>query len=153
MPSQDWHDILSAFTGADVEFLLVRAHALAAHGLVRGTGDLDLWVHRAPANAQRVYRALVAFGAPRDQFSVEDFNLPQTVIQLGVPPLRIDIVTDISGVEWDEAWEARGRVTMSDLEIPVLSRAHMIANQRATNRPKDQLDLQWLEREPSSRNE
>jgi len=148
MLNQDWHDILSAFTDAKVEFLLVGAHALAAHGLVRGTGDLDLWVHRTAENAERVHRALVAFGAPLDQLSVEDFSRPQMVIQLGVSPLRIDIVTDISGVEWNAAWEDSGRLIMGDLEVPVLSRAHVVANKRATDRPKDQADLRWLEREP-----
>ena len=150
MLSRDFRDILSAFSDAGVEYILVGAHALAAHGLVRGTGDIDLWVRATDANAARVRRALLAFGAPAEQFSAEDFTKPDSVVQLGVPPLRIDVLTTISGVEFSEAWEARITVVLDGIQVPVLSRAHLVANKRAAERPKDQLDLRWLEegREP-----
>ena len=145
MLSRDFRDILSEFSVAGVEYLLVGAHALAAHGLVRGTSDIDLWVRPTPDNAARVHRALLAFGAPAEQFSVEDFTKPDSVVQLGVPPLRIDILTTLSGVEFSEAWSARLTVVLDGIHVPVMSRAHLVANKRAAKRPKDQLDLRWLE--------
>lgn len=143
--SSPFRDILSEFTDAKVEYLLVGAYALAAHGLIRGTGDIDLWIHATPENAKRVEQAMLRFGAPRELFDVDDFSKPQMVVQLGVPPYRIDILTDLTGVDWASAWEDRLISTFEGVEVPVLSRAHVIANKRATNRPKDQLDLAWLE--------
>jgi hypothetical protein len=145
MLSRDFRDILSAFSDAGVEYLLVGAYALAAHGLVRGTGDIDLWVRPTSENAARVHRALLAFGAPAGQISVEDFTKPDSVVQLGVPPIRIDILTAISGVEFPGAWEARTVVVLDGVEVPVLSRTYLVANKRAADRPKDRLDLRWLE--------
>lgn len=147
MLSRDFRDMLSAFSDAGVEYLLVGAHALAAHGLVRGTGDIDLWVRPTADNAARVHRALLAFGAPAEQFSVEDFTAPDSVVQLGVQPLRIDILTTISGVEFSEAWRDRITVVLDGIQVPVLSRTHLVANKRAAKRPKDQLDLRWLEKD------
>lgn len=148
--SSPFRDILSEFTDARVEYLLVGAYALAAHGLIRGTGDIDLWIHATPENAKRVEQAMLRFGAPRELFNVDDFAQPSMVVQVGVPPYRIDILTDLTGVEWEQAWEDRFVSTFEGVEVPVLSRAHVIANKRATNRPKDQLDLAWLEQGPSS---
>ncbi len=148
--SSPFRDILSEFTDARVEYLLVGAYALAAHGLIRGTGDIDLWIHATPENAKRVEQAMLRFGAPRELFNVDDFAQPSMVVQVGVPPYRIDILTDLTGVEWEQAWEDRFVSTFEGVEVPVLSRAHVIANKRATNRPKDQLDLAWLEQWPSS---
>ena len=143
--NQDFHDILSAFSDAEVEYLLVGAYALSAHGLVRATGDIDLWVRPTEQNAQKTYNALTAFGAPAGEFSVADFHTPDQVIQIGVAPVRIDILTSISGVEFDDAWGGRDTVRLDDLEIPVLSRAHLIQNKRASARPQDLVDLAWLE--------
>ena len=145
MLSRDFRDILSAFSDAGVEYLLVGAYALSAHGLLRATGDIDLWVRPTAENAGRVHRALMAFGVPAEQVSAEDFTRPGSVVQLGVPPLRIDILTSISGVEFPEAWEARTAVELDGVNVPVLSRAHLVVNKRAADRPKDRLDLRWLE--------
>ena len=142
MLNQDFQDILSAFSDAGVEYLLVGAYALSAHGLVRSTGDIDLWVHSTPDNASRVYSALVAFGAPTDKFSIDDFTEPNAVVQLGVPPIRIDILTSVSGVEFDDAWQAKSIVELGGVGVPVMSRAHLIANKKASGRPKDLID--WL---------
>jgi hypothetical protein len=149
MLNRDFRDILSAFSDAGVEYLLVGAYALAAHGLVRATGDIDLWVRPTAENAARVHRALLAFGAPAEQVSAEDFTRPDAVVQLGVPPLRVDILTAISGVEFTLAWEGRETIHLEGLALPVLSRALMIANKRASDRPKDKLDLEWLEEGPA----
>lgn len=147
MLNRDFQEILSALSDAKVEYLLVGAYALAAHGLVRGTGDIDLWVRPTSENALRIHGALVTFGAPADQFSVEDFTRLDSVVQLGIPPLRIDILTTISGVDFLDAWSSRMTVEMDGIKVPVLSRSHLIANKRATGREKDRLDLRWLEDE------
>src|SRR5216117_2010997 len=137
MLSRDFRDILSAFSDAGVEYLLVGAFALSPHRLVRATGDMDLWVRPTAENAERVHRALLAFGAPAGQVSAGDFTKPDSIVQLGVPPLRIDILTAISGVEFSEAWEVRTTVLLDRMDVPVLSRAHLIANKRSADRPKD----------------
>ena len=151
MLNRDFRDILSAFSDGGVEYLLVGAYALAAHGLVRGTADIDRWIRATAENAALVRRALLAFGAPVEQFSVEDFTRPDSVVQLGVPPLRVVILTAIAGVEFADAWEDRTTVELDGLHVPVLSRAHLVANKRAADRPKDRLDLRWLEQGPAQR--
>ena len=107
MLNQDFRDILSALSDAEADYLLVGAYALAAHGLVRATEDLDLWIRATPENAVRVMKALLEFGAPSDRFQREDLSSPDTVIQLGVAPVRIDLLTSISGVDFKSAWERR----------------------------------------------
>lgn len=142
----DFSDILSAFDAEGVEYLVVGAYALAAHGLPRATGDIDLWVRASPANAERVYRALLSFGAPAEQFSRSDFEAPDTILQLGVPPARIDVLTSIDGVEFDTAWAGRMVVEIDGLEIAVLGRRELLENKRAVGRPRDLADIAWLER-------
>ncbi|HET9225586.1 MAG TPA: hypothetical protein VFR31_02900, partial [Thermoanaerobaculia bacterium] len=103
-------------------FLVVGAHALAVHGVVRTTGDLDIWVRPDPENAQRVWRALAGFGAPMEAMglTIQDLSQPGTVYQIGLPPKRIDILTEISGVEFDEAWGSRTVQEADGLTIPFL---------------------------------
>jgi hypothetical protein len=140
-----FHELLSAFSDAGVEFLLVGAYALAVHGRVRATNDLDIWVRVSPENARRIHAALLAFGAPADRVSREDFLRRDTVVQIGVEPVRVDILTSISGVDFDAAWRSRMSVTIAGVSIPVLDRQHLIENKRASGRDKDRLDLEWLE--------
>jgi len=136
---------LSAFADCEVEYLLVGAHALAVHGVVRATADLDVWVRPSPGNAARVRRALLAFGAPADRFDEADLVQPDSVLQFGVAPVRIDVLTGVSGVAFDEAWPDRVVVQIEGLAVPVLGRAHLLANKRATGRPRDRLDVEQLE--------
>jgi hypothetical protein len=98
---------LRAFAAADVRFLVVGAYALAHHGRPRATGDLDVWVDATPANAKRVMRGLAAFGAPLADATERDFCSPGVVFQIGVPPGRIDILTQLTGITFDEAWPDR----------------------------------------------
>jgi hypothetical protein len=139
--------MLSELSAAGVEFLIVGAHALAAHGIPRATGDLDVWIRPTPANAERTYAALAKFGAPLTDLTVEDLTRERTVFQIGVPPARIDILTSITGVTFEEAWPHRlvARVAQ-DLEAPVLGREDLLRNKRAVGRPKDLADAAWLER-------
>lgn len=148
--NEDFIDVLAAFAEHGVELVVVGAHALAAHGIVRATGDIGLFVRSSPENARRVFSALVAFGAPlaAHGVSVGDFELPDSVYQIGLPPRRIDVLTSISGVSFDEAWGSRVPVQMGGVDVHVLGRKAMIRNKRAAARPKDLVDAASLERDP-----
>lgn len=147
----DYVDMLRALVEAGVEFLLVGAHAMAAHGVPRATVDLDIYVRASAENAPRVIAALRAFGAPLSAHDVmqEDFERSGTVYQLGLPPNRIDLITRISGVEFEEAWASRIVTTIGDLEIPVIGRGPLLVNKRASGRDKDLVDVRLLERGPA----
>lgn len=149
MLNPDFRDMLSAFAAEEVEFLVVGAYALAAHGVPRATGDLDFWVRRSSANAERVMRALERFGAPTDAVTTEDLVTPGLVLQFGVEPSRIDILTSIDGVEFEHAWPQRLVARIDDVDVPLLSRQHLIENERAVGRPKDLADVAQLEEEGS----
>ena len=143
----DFADIIQALTRAQVDFLVVGAHALAAHGVVRSTGDLDLLVRPSVENAARVFAALRDFGAPLEAHGVrpEDFNRPGTVYQIGLPPRRIDILTLISGVSFEEAWHESERVDVGGVVFRVPGRSALLANKRASGRAKDLEDVRRLE--------
>ena len=147
MLNPDYRDMLSALSAAGVEFLVVGAYALAAHGLPRATGDIDFWVRPTANNADRVLEALREFGAPLHDLSREDLARPGTVFQIGVPPRRIDLLTAIDGVEFEAAWRNRATREVDGFSIPVLAKQDLLRNKRATKRPKDLLDAEWLERE------
>ena len=144
--SPDFRDLLSTFNAHRVDYLVVGAHALAAHGHVRATGDLDVWVRAELGNARRVIEALRAFGAPLQDLSEEDLTRPGTVFQIGVAPIRIDVLTSIDGVEFDEAWAERMTANFVDLPVPVLSANQLIRNKRTVGRTQDLADVEWLEK-------
>jgi hypothetical protein len=141
MLNQDFSDMLSCLRDEEVEFIVIGAYALAAHGFPRATGDIDIWVRNTPENARRIMLALVNFGAPLSNISEDDFRSPDMVVQLGVEPSRIDLMTSIDGVEFDDAWKRRTGLTIDNLEISVLSEEDLIANKLATGRPQDELDV------------
>jgi hypothetical protein len=143
--SSDFRDLLSIFNAHGVEYLVVGAYALAAHGRVRATGDLDVWVKAEPVNAARVIKALTIFGAPLHDLTLADLSAPGIVFQVGVAPLRIDILTGIDGVTFDEAWLDRIETRVFGQTVPVLSVEHLIRNKRAVGRKQDIADLEWLE--------
>jgi len=145
MLNPDYRDMLSALSAAGAEYLVVGAYALAAHGLPRATGDIDFWIRPSPANADRVLEALREFGVPLRDLTRDDLARPGTVFQIGVAPRRIDLLTSIDGVEFETAWSDRETRSVDGLAIPVLSRKHLLENKRATSRPKDLLDAEWLE--------
>ena len=142
--NRDFIEMLSALSEAGAEFLIVGAHALAAHGTPRATGDLDIWINPTSENATRVMAALHAFGAPLADLSIHDLTTPGTVFQIGMVPCRVDLLTTISGVEFDEAWTRRLRIDIEGIEVPVLGRSDFVANKRASGRPKDRSDLDLL---------
>lgn len=145
MLNPDYRDILSIFNEEDVDYLVVGAYALAAHGLPRATGDIDLWVRRDIQNARRVWHALAKFGAPLSELKETDLASPGVVFQIGVAPSRIDILTSIDGVEFADAWKDRLEVQVEGLCVHIIGRTHLIANKKAVGRPQDLADVARLE--------
>ncbi len=143
---QDFRDILAELVRANARFLVVGAHALSVHGVPRSTVDLDVWVDASGDNAKRVWAALAAFGAPLEALDLAetDFTLPDKVIQLGLPPYRIDILTGVSGVSFGDAWEERVEDLFGDIRVPFIGRAAFIRNKRASGRLKDLADLESI---------
>ncbi len=143
--NQDFRDMLVALNDAEVDYLVVGAYAVAAHGFPRATGDLDIWVRANPESAENLLSALTVFGAPMHEVSAADFSSPSIVFQIGVPPGRIDLLTDVSGVNFDAAWSNRMTVEIDGVKLSIIGRSDLIANKRATGRPKDIADLAFLE--------
>jgi hypothetical protein len=145
--NEDFVDLLAALLAAEARFLIVGAHALAVHGVPRATGDLDVWIPLDATNVDRVFSALIRFGAPMAAMGVsrDDFSRPDMVVQIGLPPRRIDILTSISGVGFEEAWPDRVTHDVGGgLAVPFLGRAALVRNKRASGRTKDRADLEAL---------
>lgn len=147
MLSQDFIDILSAFSEEEVDYLLVGSYAMAFHGWARATGDIDLWIRPSKKNAEKVWRALQKFGAPLFDLNINDLQTPGMVFQMGMPPNRIDIITEIDGVSVEEAWKGREFIVMYGLRLPLIGKPDLLINKKATGRPKDQIDVLWMEGE------
>lgn len=142
----DFRDALTALIGHHARFMVVGAHALAAHGVPRATVDLDVWVDPSRENARLVWRALSSFGAPLDALGITepDFHRPEIVVQLGMPPYRIDVLTSVSGLSFEGAWDDRIEALIEDVLVPVLGLESFIRNKRASGRTKDLADLEAL---------
>jgi hypothetical protein len=145
--NHDFVEMLSALHDAGAEHLVVGAHAVAAHGRPRATGDLDIWVRPARENAHRVHAALQAFGAPLHELTVADLTTPEMVFQIGVAPARIDILTSVSGLTFEEAWADHVTIRLGELDVPVIGREALLRNKRAAGRPRDLADIAELEAE------
>lgn len=145
MLSPDYRDMLSELSAAGAEFLIVGAFAMAAHRMPRATGDMDVWVRPDLENARRVWTALANFGAPVDGVTPEELAEPDMFFQIGVVPVRIDVLTAIDGVTFEEAWAERVYREFEGMRVPVLSRKHLLINKKATGRPKDLADVAWIE--------
>jgi hypothetical protein len=146
--NRDFAEMLSELSAAGVEFLVIGAHARAAYGEPRATKDLDIWVRPSVENARRVLVALARFGAPMANLSVDDFSAPDMILQLGFPPYRIDIITKISGVDFDEAWPHRIQADFGGAMHPVIGKREFIRNKRAAGRPQDLVDAEHIEKSP-----
>ncbi|MGE5234458.1 MAG: DUF6036 family nucleotidyltransferase [Acidobacteriota bacterium] len=143
--NRDFAEMLSALSAAGADFLIVGAHALAIHGHPRATGDLDIWVRPTAENAERVWSALARFGAPLQGMRSADLRRPDLVFQIGVAPARIDILTGITGVEFDSAWEKRVLHDVAGMTLPFLGREDLVRNKLATGRPQDLADVARLD--------
>jgi hypothetical protein len=140
----DFRDLLALFNAQKVKYIIVGGYALAFHGAPRFTGDLDIFVQPDPKNARRILAALDDFGFGSIGLSAVDFENPDNVVQLGVPPVRIDIITSLTGVSWEEAFSGRVKGKYGDVPVYYIGREQFIANKRAIGRRKDLADLEAL---------
>ncbi|HET6204263.1 MAG TPA: hypothetical protein VFI25_15835 [Planctomycetota bacterium] len=142
--NSNWIDLLRIFNAERVRYLVVGAHALAAHAEPRYTGDFDVWVEPTRENGVRVWKALAAFGAPMETVRLEDFARPDTVFQIGVSPNRVDVMTSISGVRFPTAWKNRFRAKLMGVAVTYVGFRELVRNKRASGRAKDRIDLEIL---------
>ena len=144
MLNEDYREMLFLLLEEKVDFILVGAYALGVHGLPRATGDIDIWIKPDNSNSTKVYKSLLKFGAAVDQINEIEFANKGTIFQIGVIPRRIDLITQIDGVEYEEADKEKIFVDVEGLKIPVISIQKLIQNKLATGREKDKLDVAIL---------
>ena len=140
----DFNAFIECLIEKRVEFLIVGAYAVAIHGVPRFTGDLDVLVAPTPQNAQRLIHAIRAFGFPVDQLHPEEVMEERRIIEMGVEPVQIHIMSAISGVTWDSAWADRVVTRIGSLDVAFLGKATLLQNKRAAGRPKDLADIDAL---------
>ena len=140
----DFKELLALFNAHHVEYMIVGGYALAFHGSPRYTGDIDLFVKPDPENARRILAALTEFGFGSVGLETTDFDHPNQVVQLGVPPVRVDIITSITGVSWEEAYSGREKGSYGDIPVHYIGRDAFLANKRAIHRKKDMADVEAL---------
>jgi hypothetical protein len=141
---QDFKELLELFNAYRVQYVIVGGYALAFHGAPRYTGDIDILVRPDEDNARRVLSALHEFGFGSVGLEISDFCSPEKVVQLGVPPVRADIITSISGVSWEEAFSGRVKGKYGDIPVFYIGRDQFILNKEAIGRKKDLADLEAL---------
>ncbi len=141
---QDFKELLALFNAHNVDYIIVGAYALAYYGVPRFTGDLDILVRPDSKNAQRILRALAEFGFGSVGLTVEDFATAGKVVQLGVPPVRVDIITSLTGVSWEKAASGQVQGKYGDVTVNYLGKKEFILNKRALGRKKDLADLEAL---------
>jgi len=141
---QDFEDFLKLLNSHRVEFLLIGGYAVGLHGYPRGTADLDVWVSIGHPNAERLVEALREFGFDMPNLDPSLFLEEDKLVRMGVPPLRIDILTSIAGVAFQDCFARRQVVAVGDIEVPIISLADLKANKRATGRRQDLTDVDHL---------
>ncbi|MFA5928298.1 MAG: hypothetical protein WC838_03240 [Candidatus Margulisiibacteriota bacterium] len=144
MLNEDYAEMLRLLLKDRVKFLIVGAYAMGAQGYPRATGDIDIWVKPTLENSKKIYKTLTAFGAPLSKVQTDTFAEKGIVFQIGVAPRRIDILTHIDGVDFDQAYQDREKIRIDGLSVPFLSKANLIKNKEATGRDKDKLDAKYL---------
>jgi len=144
MLSRDFKEFVALLNAHGVEYLVVGGYAMALHGRPRNTGDLDVWVKRSPENANKLMQALNDFGFGGLGLSSDDFVTPEQVVQLGYPPFRIDLLTDIDGVQFSVAWPHRETFVHEGQPLHFIGLEDLKANKRASARPRDLDDLEQL---------
>ena len=150
MLNEDYKEMLQLLSEEQVDFMIVGAYALGTHGYPRATGDIDIWVKPNDINSRKLFKALARFGAPLDQIKIADFTTEGIIFQIGVIPRRIDIITKIDGVTYEEADEDKIIVEVEGLKIPVISLDKLIKNKMSTGREKDELDIKTLRKKKIS---
>lgn len=143
--NSDFSDLLNLFKANNVKYMVIGGYAVVQYTEPRFTKDLHLWISTQPDNAEAVFAALKEFGAPLEGMSPKDFSEEGYFYQMGVPPVRVDILMGIPGVQFDEAWERRVEVQFDDVSVTIISREDLIQAKRAAGRPQDLLDADSLE--------
>jgi hypothetical protein len=141
---RDFKELLELLNSHKVEYLVVGGYALAFHGAPRFTGDIDIFVKPDSANAKRILAALAEFGFGSLNLSEADFTSPENVVQLGVPPMRVDLMTSLTGVSWEKAEAGEVRGNYGDTAARFISKEDLIANKKALGRNKDLADIDAL---------
>lgn len=144
----DFKELFESLNAKKVEYLVVGAHALAFHGVIRATKDIDVYVHPSRVNAERVMAALDAFGFGETGLKQEDFEKPGQIVQLGYPPVRIDLITSIEGVSWEQAHAGRVQGDYGGEPVCFIGREEFIANKKAAGRLQDLADVDRLSQAP-----
>jgi hypothetical protein len=145
----DFLDLLTALNAAEARYLLVGGHAVAFHGVPRATKDIDVWIEASDENAARVMVALRAFGAPLGDLAEGDLARPGRGFRMGEPPFRIEVLTEISGVAFQDAWPRREQTAIDGIPLQVIGRADLLDNKRAAGRNRDLADVEALGRQAS----
>ncbi len=145
MLNEDYKDMLQSLLGNEVKFLIIGAYALAAYGYPRATGDFDIWVEASPENSKKILSSLISFGSPTSELTEITFAQKGIVFQIGVAPRRIDLITHIDGVDFNNAYPSRTIIVMEGLNLPFISKENLIKNKKATGRDKDLVDVKHLE--------
>ena len=146
MLNEDYKEILQSLLKNKVKFLIVGAYAMGAYGYVRATGDVDIWVETSAANSKKIYQSLREFGSPLSGITENTFINKDLVFQIGVAPRRIDIITQIDGVTFEDAYKTKKYIEIENLRVPFLSKKNLIKNKESTGREKDKLDVTILKK-------
>ncbi len=141
---RDLREFIALLNSHDVDYLIVGGHAVAYHGYPRYTGDIDFFIRATEVNAQRMMAVLEAFGFADVGIAAADFTTEGRVIQLGLPPNRIDLVTGISGVSFGEAWTSRVHATLDGIPVPLIGKEALLKNKRSAGRAKDLADIEAI---------
>jgi hypothetical protein len=147
--ANDYKEFLRLLRAHGVEYLLIGGWAVGYHGYPRATYDLDVWIAISPANATRVIKALAEFGFDVPELSTDLFLQPDKIVRMGVEPKRIEVMTSISGVEFDKCYRDRLETTMNDVPVSLINLRDLKINKKASGRLKDLADLEQLPKEQS----
>ena len=146
MLNKDYKEMLQILLNNEVRFLIVGAYAMGAYGYPRATGDFDIWVEASMENSKKIYRSISEFGAPVSDIAENTFTEKGIIFQIGVAPRRIDIITHIDGVNFQEAHKSRENIEIENLNLPFISKENLIKNKQSTGREKDKLDADYLKK-------
>jgi hypothetical protein len=144
--NSDFSDLLKIFNANNVKYLVIGGYAVIQYAEPRFTKDLDLWISTDTSNAAAVYQSLLVFGAPLVDLTEKDFAEEGFFYQMGVPPVRVDILMGVPGLNFAEAWERRNIVQFDSLLVPFIAKADLITNKRASGRPQDLIDADLLDK-------
>lgn len=142
--NSDFSDLLRALNDAKVEYLIVGGYAVGKYTEPRYTKDIDIWINNSIDNAERVFQALQAFGAPLGDVTVDDFSAPDLIYQIGVEPSRIDILMGLESMDFENCWKRRVTAELDELTLNFISIADLIENKERTGRPQDLIDARNL---------